>query len=187
MTNMEAPEMTQYLSTLEKELATLPQSERHEIVNEIRAHILDRMQAGAAPSDVLRQMGSPAALGREYTANLSVASAAKSRSPFKLFGAALHLASQGAKGFGVLVVTLIGYGAAFGMFLSVLLKPIFPDRVGLFVGKNGQVFIGMRPYGTEGLTEVLGDHFTVYVSIVAFFVGWGTTELLRAVMRKWRG
>ena len=185
MNKMEITQVTEYLTALERELGKIPHAERLEIVNEIHAHITDRIHGGTDAADVLRQMGDPAELGREYAVNLSVASAARSRSPLRLFWAAGRLAFQGVKGFGVFLVALIGYGTAFSMFLTVLLKPIFPDRVGLWIG-NGSLYLGWRPFGTIGERELLGDHFTLYVSIAAFLAGWGTTELLRVIMRKWR-
>jgi hypothetical protein len=64
----------------------------------------------------------------------------------------------------------------------LLLKPIFPSHVGMWVGPR-TFSIGM-PANPGELRELLGQWFTPVILTMAFGAAVGTTQALRWLMRK---
>jgi hypothetical protein len=79
------------------------------------------------------------------------------------------------------MVALVGYVMALGFLVTVLLKPFFPDRIGLWVG-HGNFVLGATGRGA-GVHEVLGSLYIPVTMLLAFGTAVGTTQALRWLMR----
>ncbi len=176
-----------YLMNLRRCLGELPPEEVNDILREIRGHILERAEAAGELTDeklvaILKALGNPEDIGPLYQAEAMVARARSSFSPTLILRTVLRWAMKSVLGFVVLIVGLIGYGTGVGLLFSALMKPIFPDRVGAWVGEHGHGF-------TIGMTDIPGKHevlgwWLIPVGIVvgALFII-ATTRFLRWMLR----
>jgi hypothetical protein len=134
-----------YLARLGKGLRRLAAPEREEIVEEIRGHILDRLEAADGASgvpEVLRAVGDPGELASQYRTDWLLRRAARSRSPWLLLRTTARWAGQGAAGVFALLVSLLGYGSALVCYVSAVAKPLFPDRIGVWLTPGPTVTVG---------------------------------------------
>jgi hypothetical protein len=92
-------------------------------------------------------------------------------------GARLHV-----RGFAVFMVATVGYVMALGFLLTVLLKPLLPNRIGLWVGHGDFVF-GATDSPSAGVHEVLGSLYIPVTMLLAFGAAIGTTHALRWLIR----
>jgi hypothetical protein len=90
----------------------------------------------------------------------------------------------------VFLIALLGYAAGVGFLVLALLKPIFPDRTGLWVGPGVFEFtfrIGMRPsYYTASVHEVLGWWFLPVCLIIGSLSLLATTKAIQLLTRRFR-
>jgi len=174
----------QYVSHLRSSLESLPPPEREDILQEIRAHIMD--SAGPAPDaaaiqQVLRALGTPEELGARYQTEFVLARASRSFAPWVLMRTAGRWAMISLRGFTAFLIGLVGYSLGIVLYITALLKPLMP-RIGLWVGR-GTVEIG-TPGSEAGLHEVLGAYYIVVAFVVGFGAFLGTTQALRWLMRR---
>lgn len=128
-----------YLVRLRKALADVPSSERDEMVEEIRSHILERIEAEGPVTEqvvdkVLWAVGDPEELASEYKTEAMLRRAAGSKSPWLLLRTTLRWATTGIAGCIAFLITSVGYGCAAVCYLCGFLKPVFPAHVGLWLG-----------------------------------------------------
>jgi uncharacterized membrane protein len=150
----------EYLEHLRKALGEVPAPERDEIVEEIRSHIAGRIEAEGGMQEqvinqILRAVGDPKELASEYKTEAILRRAAKSKSPWVLLRSTLRWAMTGIVGFIAFALTLTGYGCAAVCYLCALLKPIFPARIGLWLGPEHTLTLGYWN-GRFSATEVYG-------------------------------
>ena len=124
-----------YLAELRRRLAPLTESERADIVAELRSHVLD--SAGPVPTEsaiaeALGRLGPAEHLAAQYVTNRVLAGAERSRSPWALVRGLARVAGRGVAGVSALVGCLLGYGLAASFAAAALRKPMAPDRVGLW-------------------------------------------------------
>src|SRR5215469_4385232 len=127
-----------YLMHLNAAMLDIPRTEREDFVREIRMHIFEKLeQGGADVSQILKALGDPEELARQFHAECSMRRSSRSWSPWVLLRTAARWALTGVQGFVVFMVAVLGYlfGAAF--YITAVLKPIFPSNIGLFVGIEG--------------------------------------------------
>ncbi len=149
-----------YCERLRKALAKAPAAERDEIVEDVRHHVLERVDAeghvtGQALDAVLRAVGDPNDLASEYRMHAMLRHASASRSPLILLNTTIRWATTGVVGMTAAVITLVGYGCAAVFYLSAFLKPFFPSRIGLWLGPRHTVTFGYWN-GRLSETEVYG-------------------------------
>jgi len=127
-----------YLGRLRRLLAGVNQHEAGEIVEELRSHILERVEASgdgaSSPVEpVLAALGSPEELANEYLTDNLLARAEASRSPAQILRSLFRWASLSVAGFFVLAISVLGYflGAVFIMVAA--LKPFHPQTAGLWL------------------------------------------------------
>jgi uncharacterized membrane protein len=175
-----SPIIERYFSELGSKMKSLPAAEREEILRELRAHVMDRLE-NAGPSEeqcqkVLVALGTPQEIARQYRLELALGRAAKSKSPAVLFRGTLLWAVSGLQGFVVFMVALFGYGMALAFFVGAVLKPFFPDHIGLYAGKDGvNIAYLPNPHGPD----VLGNFFIPVALITGLLLMQGTSLLLR--------
>jgi len=180
------PMIELYFSELESKMAGLPKPARQEFLQELRAHVLDRLQQTAEPTEtqcraVLVALGAPEEIARHYLIEAALSRARRSNSPLLLLRSTLRWALTGMQGFAVFMAALVGYMTALGFYVLAILKPIFPHNVGLYAdgpyaGSFGFNFAYMpHPHGRE----LLGPYFTPVTMFLGLFLMQGTTLLIR--------
>lgn len=128
----------QYLKRLRKNLSHLQEAETADIVQELRSHIVERLESegessGNGVNVVLASLGTPEEMASEYVTEHIIAAAASSRSPWMIMRGIFRLASVSLAGFVVLILSLIGYLIGLPMLLMALTKPFIPNHVGLWI------------------------------------------------------
>jgi hypothetical protein len=126
-----------YLAALRKRLRPLADPDAHEIIEEIRSHILDKAAASGTinPQSIaatLTTLGSPEDLADNYLTNALLQRAQTSRSPFPILRALVRWAGISFAGVVTLLLSLVGYFLGGAFFLCALLKPFHPQSAGLW-------------------------------------------------------
>jgi hypothetical protein len=113
---MTAPETQKtidtYLAALRKQLRELMEEDATDIVDEIRAHILDKTSNGCSPEKVsatLAALGTPEELASRYRTEELLRRAQLTRSPLVSLRSLLHWATLSFTGIVVFIVSVFGY------------------------------------------------------------------------------
>jgi hypothetical protein len=174
-----------YLSRLDLELSGISTEQKEDILQEIRAHIMDSLNGSAdqqsALERVLHLLGSPRELAERYRTETLLTRASSSFSPWVLFQTSWRWAKMGMKGMVAFFIALTGYGIALGWMVTAMLKPFMPS-VGLWIGGDTLQF-GPAP-DLAGKHELLGNYYIPVVMVLAFATAIGTTQALRWLMRR---
>ena len=157
-----------YLLRFRMALGKTPDTEKNEIISDIRAHITERVDesdrpAGDTVTKTLDALGSPESLAQTYRAEGLRNRAAAGFSPWLLLRATFAWALAGIEGFLALMAVFAGYASALSFLACAVLKPIFPDQIGMWVDPPLFTF-GMHP-GLHAPRELLG-YWIIPVSLV---------------------
>jgi hypothetical protein len=180
--------VNEYLARLRKAFAYLPSAERDEMVEEVRSHVLERIEAEPCVTEqvvngILRAVGDPKELASQHKTEAMLRRAVRSKSPWVLLRSTLEWATTGTAGVIALFVTLTGYGCAAVCYLSVFLKPFFPARVGLWLRPEHILTLGYWDGRFSG-TEVYGISVRPPVSFVLGTLG-PTDGPVRELLGSW--
>jgi len=182
--------VNEYLAELRRALTGMTVAEREDIVEEIRTHIRERAGDALANIDeTLAGLGPAQELAEQYRTGLLVQKARRSISPLLILRAALRWALTGVEGTVVFLIAVFGYLMGVGFLLLALLKPIFPQRTGLWIGPDAFEFTirtGVLPGSTPALHEVLGWWFIPVCAIIGSLALIATTKLLQFLMKRFR-
>ncbi len=176
-----------YLMNLRRCLGELPAEEVNDILREIRGHILERAETAGELTDeklvaILKALGKPEDIGPLYQAEAMVARARASFSPTLILRTVLRWAMKSAVGFAVFIVGLTGYGMALSFLVSAVMKPIFPDHVGAWLGDGG-FSMGMEVPSPPHRTEILGWWIIPIGLVLGTLLLIATTRFLRWMLR----
>jgi Protein of unknown function (DUF1700) len=140
-----------YLSRLRARLRGMNGENTREIVEELRAHIIDK---AAASGDVtasgveaaLAALGSPEELASQYMTDDLLARVEVSRSPLSILRSLFRWASLSVVGFFVLLGSMVGYVLGSSLILCALLKPFHPRSAGLWASRDstGDLLLSIR-------------------------------------------
>ncbi len=153
-----------YLFILGRSLRSfLPKETVQDALREMESHIRERLdlEAGmpnedAALERVLDAVGSPLRVAQAYAAEIAIEEAVSTGRLVAIARSVWHLASTTVVGFFAGLGFLVGYTTAVAFLAVAVLKPIFPENVGLFYGHGLSLgFVhteellrtGMRPHG----------------------------------------
>lgn len=130
-----------YLGRLRQLLRGMNAEDAHEIVEELRSHLMDRVAASGEATDAgvdaaLAALGSPEELANEYMTQNLLARAEASRSPVRILESLFRWASLSVAGFFVLVGSMMGYFLGTVFILVAALKPFHPQTAGLWLLRN---------------------------------------------------
>jgi hypothetical protein len=123
-----------YLATLRKELRELMDEDARDIVEEIRAHILDKTSgddSAQAVDATLAALGTPRQLAVRYRTDELLQRAQLSRSPAMVLRSILRWATLSFVGLLVFVLSGIGYCVGGILVVIGLLKAFLPHKAGL--------------------------------------------------------
>lgn len=159
-----------YLARLREGLRHVPAAERDDLVEEVRSHVLERIDAEPHPTDevvngILRAVGDPGELASQYETESMLRRAVGSRSPWVVLRSALRWATTGIAGVVALCFAVTGYGCAAVCYLCALLKPLSPARIGLWLRPGHVLTLGYWD-GRSAATEVYGISVRPPVSFV---------------------
>ena len=174
-----------YLAELRRCLGELPPEEVHDILQEIRGHILERAEASGELTEerlvaILKALGRPEEIAPLYQVDSVVAKARASLSPRLVMRGIHRWSVVSAWGFVLFILGVVGYATGFSLMLSALAKIISPDHVGAWV--HGATFsIGVS--SDPAARDVLGWWLVPVGLAVGALVVFGTTRLLRWTLR----
>ncbi len=128
-----------YLFMLESSLRTfLKRDVAADAVREVESHIRERVRETAAmPNErdalnrLLDALGPPHRLARAYSAEMTADEATSSGRIGAMARALLAGALNTVEGFAAAVALFIGYLLSVGLLIVAIMKPIFPDNVGV--------------------------------------------------------
>jgi len=137
----------EYLSTLRNSCAGVPEEDREEFVHEIHSHLLERIElsgpaAGESLDSILEATGRPWELAAQLKAQCVLRRTSHSVAPWVLIAGMFRLATTGIAGFLALLLAAAGYGCAIASALTIVLKPVFPARVGLWLSTGHTLTLG---------------------------------------------
>lgn len=174
-----------YLAELRRCLGELPPEEVHDILQEIRGHILESAEASGELTEerlvtILNALGRPEEIAPLYQVDSVVAKARTSLSPRLVMRGIQRWSVVSAWGLVLFVLGIVGYSTGFSLMLSALAKIISPDHVGAWVN-GGHFSIGS--ISNAGARDVLGWWLVPIGLAVGALVVLGTTRLLRWTLR----
>lgn len=164
--------------------------DKEEFVSEIRSHIVERLEDTSRPlhevvEQTLAGLGAPEILATRYRTEGLLERASTTMSPLLLLRATMRWAMTGVRGFFAFWVLFLGYFTAGAFYVCAILKPFFPDRVGLFWGPY-EYGLGVRAGSEPPSTELLGMWFPpVALALGCLFII-GTTQFVRWMISKRR-
>jgi hypothetical protein len=176
-----------YLAELRRCLPNMALADRQEVVREISAHIRECVEEpGSSIDEILKRLGSPEMIAAQYGQDVLIRRASRGFSPVSILRATLALARRGLQGLALFLGALFGYGSGAALLLTVILKPIFPRQIGLWVGPAVFQFGYHQPRPFDPVHEVLGRWYIPVAFWLAFcFVGC-TTYGIRWCLRRFR-
>jgi uncharacterized membrane protein len=174
-----------YLAELRRCLGELPPEEVHDILQEIRGHILDRAEASGELTEerlvaILKALGRPDEIAPLYQVDSVVAKARGSLSPRVVMRGIHRWSILSGWGLVIFVLGIVGYATGFSLILSALCKVIWPHEIGAWVG-DGTFSIGTN--SSLAAHDVLGWWLVPLGLVVGAVVVVGTTRLLRWTLR----
>ena len=187
MTRPETPQkrIDSYLAELRRCLGELPPEEVHDILQEIRGHILERAESSGELTEerlvaILKALGPPEEIAPLYQVDSVVAKARASLSPRLVMRGIQRWSAFSAWGFVLFVLGVVGYATGFSLMLSAIAKVISPHEVGAWL-HGGSFSIGTT--SDPGAREILGWWLVPLGLSVGALVVFGTTRLLRWTLR----
>jgi uncharacterized membrane protein len=174
-----------YLAELRRCLGELPPEEVHDILQEIRGHILERTEASgelteARLVEILKALGRPEEIAPLYQVDSVVAKARGSLSPRVVLRGIHRWSVVSAWGLVLFIIGIVGYSTGLSLMLSAVAKIISPDRVGAWVG-GGHFVIGTL--FDPNARDVLGWWLVPIGLAVGALIVFGTMRLLRWTLR----
>jgi uncharacterized membrane protein len=144
-----------YIARLQTSLTGMTLAIRQDIVDEIRAHVHERMCVSGMPiPEILERLGPPEELAREYGTGALITRHYRLSPLVVLRGAGAWVVTA-AHGVAIAVVAVYGYGIALGFFVFALLRSLAPKMTGLWVTADfDDIGIGPNPpLGAQPLAE----------------------------------
>jgi hypothetical protein len=156
-----APVVERYLERVRVSLRGMPGPEIDDIVLELRGHIAERSGAEQDIEAVLRSLGDPAGIARQYRTDSVTAQAECRGSPIAILHSLLLLRRGRFLGWVGLVLTALGYAWAIALGAAAIEKILSPHDVGLWGGPGRASLprIMVDGPGPPGTREMLGWWF----------------------------
>jgi uncharacterized membrane protein len=162
-----------YLFVLERSLKTfLPRDVVRDAVREIESHLRERVLAAthspdeqAALERLLAELGPPLRVAQAYSAERTIDEAVATGRIVPIVRAVGHLASTTIVGFFAALGLLVGYLTAFALLAIAVLKPIFPNNVGVQYIRGFPVGVGAHFPLQPGM-ELHGGYGVIPVALV---------------------
>jgi hypothetical protein len=183
-----------YLFVLERSLKTfLPADVVHDAVREIESHVRERVAAVAAsPNEraaleqILAELGPPLRVAQAYSAERTMDEAIATGRFVPIVRAVGHVAGTTVVGFFSAFGLFVGYLVSFAFIALAILKPIFPNNVGVQYVRGYPIGFGAHFPLVPG-DDLRGGYWIVPVALLCgmgIFVG--THRGARKFLAWWR-
>jgi uncharacterized membrane protein len=170
-----------YLFVLERSLKTfLPSGVVRDAVREIESHLRERVaSADGAPNErevlerILAELGPPLRVAQAYSAERTIDEAVTTGRFVPIVRAVGHLAATTVMGFFAALGLFIGYVMSFCFVALAVLKPIFPNNVGVQYVHGFPIGVGAQ-FPLEPGTVLGGGYWMIPFALffgLAIFVG----------------
>lgn len=178
-----------YLFVLERSLRTfLPAATVADASREVESHIRDRvMQVDGSPNErdalerILNELGAPLRVAQAYASEMTMEEAVTTGRLAPVLRAVWHLATTSLVGFVGALGLFVGYAVGVAMLAVVLLKPIFPANVGLWMRNGVPIAFGALFPAPADATLATG----MWIYILAIAAGLGVLVLTHLTARRW--
>lgn len=162
-----------YLYVLERSLrASGPAQLAADAVREVESHIRERVDESPGTPDerealeaILGRLGSPARVAQAYSLERVLDEAATGGGFVAVIRSLFHAAPTGVAWFFTTMLLFMGYSVGVGFIATAVLKPIFPDNVGLWVRDDG-ISLGAQ-FPAPADVNPLGGYWIVPVCLLA--------------------
>lgn len=174
-----------YLAQVRRNLRGLSEAEIREVLLELRAHVLDKVEGHVTPNSIeaaLAVLGSPREVGRANVAERVAAIMERDRGFFGVLAAVVRLASVSVMGFAVFLIGLLGYLVSAAFLAVAVWKPFDPEKVGLWHPDPSSWSLGIVDH-PAGSREFLGWSIIPLGIAAAIVTGYLTFGLTRACVR----
>lgn len=155
-------------------------------VREVESHIRERVaESSGMPNErdaleaILTRFGSPSTVARAYSLEMIMEEAAVGGRLVAVLRSLFHIAPLGAIRFLLALLLFWGYAMGAGFILTALLKPIFPNNVGIWVHEGFS--LGAQFPAPSGV-EPLGGYWIIPLCLTA---GLGLLLVTHRLARKW--
>jgi hypothetical protein len=172
-----------YLAKLRGGLRGMNEHEVHEIMQELRAHIVDKTVVGGGATtftvdSTLDALGSPEALAKQYLTVALLSRAEINRSPVRIMQGLFRWANLSIAGLLVMAASIVGYVLGGALMLSALLKLIHPRAAGLWAypTSTGDLELSLR-MGFGGPPIGARDVFGWWILPIGLLTGCGLVAL----------
>jgi hypothetical protein len=144
-----------YIGRFQAKLTKMTIAQRQDIVDEIRAHVHERVaSSGLSIPEVLEKLGRAEDLAGEYYRGTLVPEAGTGFSPWKVLRAGFALAMTGAHGIVMMVIVIWGGAGALACFAAVVARQVFPEQTALWVTPDFEFGIGPdRPVDAQAFLD----------------------------------
>jgi uncharacterized membrane protein len=174
-----------YLEKLRGELKKLPEKEREEIILEIKGHIEEKLAQGVELSSILKKLGAPKSYASEFVTQFFLDKGLAIKSFSLILRGMIRWGFTTLTGFffGLLFFTL--YLVSLGLVVVAILKPFFPQDVGLFIREgNLQGFGYAKGVNQVSSTEEILGYAVIPIALfLGIFIFLVTTWFLKKVIR----
>jgi uncharacterized membrane protein len=155
-------------------------------VREVESHIRERIaESTGMPNErealegILTRLGSPSTVARAYSLEMIMDEAAIGGRVTAVFRSLFHAAGTGIVEFLTALLLFTGYASGWAFVSIAILKPIFPNNIGLWVHKGFS--LGGEFPAPEGLTP-LGGYWIIPICLL---IGLGVLVLTHRFARRW--
>lgn len=169
-------ELKTYLRQFGWALASLPERDRDDIVEETRVHVLARIEQGQGVVEALGALGSADAYAARFVDEMEISGALASQRSRRLLAAVAsraHRSAIAALGFlGVIILGAWGIGWCF----ALAMKPFDTEHVGVWRGPH-TFFVGVLSNPTPGLHELAGG-WIYPIGVLNLILAWFAVRLV---------
>lgn len=176
-----------YLYILERSLrASVSSSLAADAVREVESHIRERVaESSGMPNErdaleaILTRLGSPSTVARAYSLEMIMEEAAVGGRVVAVLRSLFHAAAMGVAGFFTALLLFTGYATGWAFISVAVLKPIFPNNVGLWLDEG--VSLGGQFPAPAGATP-LGGYWIIPICLV---IGLAVLVFTHINARRW--
>lgn len=148
-------ELKTYLRRLGWALASLPERDRDDIIEETRVHVLARTDQGQTLPHALAALGPADRYARRFIDEMEISNALAGQRPLQVLSVVLRRVHRSFTAGVAFLAVLFLAAFAIGGVSAAVMKPFDPEHVGLWVSAHGDFFFG-RSNGRNGQHEILG-------------------------------
>lgn len=183
-----------YLFVLERSLNTfLPRETARDAVREIESHLRERIaSADGAPNErdalerILTELGPPLRVAQAYSAERTIEEAVTTGRFVPIVRAIWQLAATTVTGFFTGLALFVGYVTSIAFMAIAILKPIFPQNVGIELVHGVPVGLGVH-FPVPSDVDLRGGYWIIPLALsfgMGIFIG--THRGARRYLAWWR-